>query len=46
MVADELLPVCSWDFSPDPANVYSLCVVTLSLTPLALSLPARHWLTG
>lgn len=25
--AAELLAVCSWDFSPDPANVYSLSVL-------------------
>ena len=25
--ADELLPVCSWDFSPHPANVYSLAAL-------------------
>lgn len=25
--ADQLLPVCSWDFSPHPANVYSLAAL-------------------
>ena len=31
--ASELLAVCSWDFSPDPANIYSLSVLHQPLEP-------------
>ena len=37
--ADELLPVCSWDFAPDPANVYSLCVLDRPAAAGAASYP-------